>query len=475
MEVSIIEWLGGIILARRNNKVVRYRKPFRLNVGVIVFFIIFIYIVVISINYFSKDSISIYEVVEKSISDDNSYKGIILRNETIYYTDSAGYVNFYIGDGERIAKGATVYTLDETGEMYKLLSNADTESTISKEDSSKIRNAIASFQRAYTGSNYYTVSDFKYDVENTVLEQSTASLLTDMKDLVATSNRGSFDIVKAKKSGVITYTMDGYEDLKTAQISNDNFKNIDENRVQLRSNEAVASGSPVYKLINSEDWNIIIPLSESQYKKLKEEEKVKVTLKKAQVSVVAGISTYENHGSYFANLSLNKYMVRYINERFIDIEIQLNAAEGLKIPVTSILEKDFLLVPNEYVGVGGKTNSTGVTKETFDEKSGESKYDFIPVTVFSSDDTYSYIESDSLNKDDYIINTESNEKYQLGKTGTLEGVYNVNKGYAVFRVIEKNYENKEYAIISKNTPYGLSTYDNIVVNAESIEESALIK
>ena len=462
-------------MARQNNKVVRYHKPIHINIGVVVFLIIFVYMVVISIHYFSQDSISIYEVVEKSISDDNTYKGIILRNERIYYTDKAGYVNYYVGDGEKVAKKQTIYTIDETGEVYKVLANEDVGNTLSKEDSTKIRNAIATFRKEYKGSNYCAVSDFKYDVENTILEQNTSSLLSDLDDLVSNTNRISFDVVKSKKSGIICYTMDGYEDLKMGNITTDNFQNIVEERTQLRSSESVASGSPVYKMVNSEDWNIIIPLSDAQYKKLKDLEKVKITLKKEHVSAFAGISTYQNNGTYFANLTLNKYMIRYINERFIDIEIQLNSAQGLKIPITSILKKKFLIVPNEYIGVGGKTNSTGVTKETFNQKSGESEYEFVPVTVISKNDTDSYIESDSIDTNDYIINTDTNERYQLGHTDTLEGVYNVNKGYAVFRVIEKIYENKEYAIVNKETPYGLSTYDHIVVNAESIEESELIK
>lgn len=462
-------------MARKNKKIVRYRKPIHIDIGVVVFFIIFIYMVVISIHYFSQDSISIYEVVEKSISDDNTYKGIILRNEKIYYTDKAGYINYYIGDGEKVGKKQTLYTIDETGEVYKALLNADMGNTLSKEDSTKIRNAIASFRKEYKGSNYYTVSDFKYDVENTILEENSASLLSDLKNLVSTTNRASFDIISSKKSGIICYTMDGYENLKLQDITSDTFNNIEENRSQLRCNDAVDSKSPVYKMVNSENWNIVIPLLDTQFNKLKKLEKVKITLKKEQVSVVAGITTFQKDGSYFANLSLNKYMVRYINERYLDLEIHLNSAEGLKIPNSSILKKKFLIVPNEYIAVGGKKNSTGVTKESFNKKSGESEYEFVPVTVVSSNEDNSYIESDEIATDDYIINPKTNKRYQLGLMDTLEGVYNVNKGYAVFRVVEKIYENNEYAIVSKNTPYGLSTYDHIVVNAESIEESELIK
>lgn len=461
-------------MARRNNKVVRYRKPFRINIGIIIFLMIFIYILIVLMNFLRQDNISIYEVVKKNISDDNIYKGIILRDETIYYTDKAGYINYYIGDSERTAKKSTVYTIDETGEIYQILSNADSDNTLNKEDSDKIRSSIASFRSGYSGSNYIAVSDFKYDIENTILEQTTSSLLSDLDDLLDTSNRGSFEVVTAKKSGIISYTIDGYEEQKIGDITASTFDTIEEKRVQLRTNDAVGVKAPVYKMINKEDWNIIILLSDEQYGYLKDLEKVNITFKKDNISTIAGIQTYESGGSYFANISLNKFMVRYINERFLELEIQLNAADGLKIPITSILEKDFFLVPNEFISVGGKTNSTGVTKETVDDK-GETRSEFIPVTVMSQTDTESYVEGNNLETDNYIIEDSKNERYQLGKTKKLEGVYNVNKGYAVFRVIDKIYENNEYAIVSEDTPYGLSAYDHIVVKADSIEESALVK
>lgn len=461
-------------MPRKSKKVVRYRKPVHINMGTILFIIIMLYMVIITINFLRHNSISFYEVAEKNISDDNTYRGIILRDETLYYTDNAGYVNYYVSSGERISKSSTVYTIDETGEVYKMLSNSEMAAALTREDSEKIRGDIASFRKGYTDSNYSQVTEFKYDIENTILEQSTTGMLAELNDYMDSAGRGSFEVVKAPKSGIISYTMDGCEELKAGDITADTFKEGEESRTQLRSNEAVSQGTPVYKLINSESWNIIISLTQDQYKKLKEQEKVQITFKKDNISAAADVRVYKSSGSYMADLSLDKYMIRYINERFIDIEILLNSAEGLKIPTTSILTKDFILVPEEFITLGGGDNSTGVTKETTDDN-GETKYEFISVNVISQTEDECYVESPDLGEDGYIINIDTNERYQLGKKGTLEGVYNVNKGYAVFRVIEKIYENKEYAIVAKDTVYGLSPYDHIVLNADAIEESELVK
>ena len=79
-----------------------------------------------------------------------------------------------------------------------------------------------------------------------------------------------------------------------------------------------------------------------------------------------------------------------------------------------------------------------------------------------------------LRKGDALINTDTGEKYVIGETDTLEGVYCINKGYAVFRRIEILDENEEYAIVSKNTTYGLSRYDHIVRNADKVKEEDIL-
>ncbi|MCI6731085.1 MAG: hypothetical protein MR487_01970, partial [Lachnospiraceae bacterium] len=57
---------------------------------------------------------------------------------------------------------------------------------------------------------------------------------------------------------------------------------------------------------------------------------------------------------------------------------------------------------------------------------------------------------------------------------TLRGVYNVNKGYAVFAVVNIIDENDSYCIVQGGTNYGLSVYDHIVLNASTVSEDDLL-
>ena len=69
---------------------------------------------------------------------------------------------------------------------------------------------------------------------------------------------------------------------------------------------------------------------------------------------------------------------------------------------------------------------------------------------------------------------DSSGRFQIGANASLEGVYNINKGYAVFKQIEVLAENDEYYTIKKGMSYGLSVYDHIALDADTVEEGALI-
>ena len=80
-----------------NHKIVRYRRPKNINVGMIIFAIIFVYMSFSVYTYLKREKVQVYEVVEGSIVNEKAYTGIILREESTKYTDRAGYINYIPG------------------------------------------------------------------------------------------------------------------------------------------------------------------------------------------------------------------------------------------------------------------------------------------------------------------------------------------------------------------------------------------
>ena len=63
---------------KKNKKVIRYRRPLNINVGMIIFGIIFLYMLFNIFAYFRKDHVQFYEVMEGGIVNNKQYTGLIL-------------------------------------------------------------------------------------------------------------------------------------------------------------------------------------------------------------------------------------------------------------------------------------------------------------------------------------------------------------------------------------------------------------
>ena len=116
-------------------------------------------------------------------------------------------------------------------------------------------------------------------------------------------------------------------------------------------------------------------------------------------------------------------------------------------------------------------------KETYSQQDGSSSIVFVPTTIYYSKDGYYYIEisdESEIKAGDYLVKPGSSDRFQVGQSAALDGVYNINKGYAVFRQIEILTSNEEYDIVEKGTTYGLSVYDHIVLDASTVTEGTII-
>ncbi|MCI8409600.1 MAG: hypothetical protein HFJ09_10090 [Lachnospiraceae bacterium] len=470
--------MGG----RRNKKVVPFRIPFHLNIGGFAFLVIFIYICSIFIIYMNKPRISVYEVLEKKISDNNSCVGMVFRQETIVNTNNSGYLNFYYGDGTKIAKGAKVYTLDETGEIYNMLKESNMDNSFSKEEREMLWDNIADFRSTYSKNQYQSVSDFVYDIDNSLLELSNSSIEKKMKKILENNNVSSlYHSIKTDMSGIISYSIDGYENTKPEDVTSKMFSMDKYEKKQLRSSEKVEKGEAAYKLVTDESWKLVLNLSEDLYKRLVDIEKkskntsyISITFTREDLSATVPFHTFTKKDGYFAEVDLNNYIIHFINDRFLDIEINLTTVEGLKIPNTAIIEKEFYTVPENYFTEGGDSGDTGLIQEAYD-KSGEVTFKFVRADkYYVSEDGTAYIDKDLFSDGVWIRNQETQERYQIGKTSKLKGVYNINYGYCLFRMVKILYKNEEYCIVQSGLENGAANYDHIVVDAATVTEDAMI-
>lgn len=460
----------------KNRRVVKFRRRRTINIGIVIFLILFIYIAINIYIYFTKEHISIYEVQEGFNVDDRRISGLILRDEHLVSTQKAGYVYYFQKEGSRVAKNTSVYSVDDSTQIMDIITSGENLVSLSADNTKQFQYEIKKFHNTYSDFDFSYVYDFREEVESTMLDILNQNMIEKGHQIEAdTGFAFTYEVFKSNSSGIVSYYMDNYETITKNQITKDMFDTENYNRVSLRTSDMISINTPVYKLITSEIWSIILPLTNEQYEKILGKEKISFTILKDNFTTTAPVTLFHNpiDGSYYVELTMDKHMSNYLEDRFLDIELHLEKVEGLKVPLSAVTTKDFYLVPLSYFTTGGNSDDQGLVKEEYDKDTGEVNLIFVPTDIYYQDDTYGYVDTNQFVPNTWIRST-TGDRYQLSITNKLTGVFNVNMGYAVFKRVEILYQNEAYCIVDKNTSYGLSLYDHIALDSSTVIEQKII-
>ena len=94
------------------------------------------------------------------------------------------------------------------------------------------------------------------------------------------------------------------------------------------------------------------------------------------------VNSAEYKYCYIANAT-NDY--RYAQDRFLEVELVINTQSGLKIPVSSIVEKEFYTVPREFMTLGDNGSSQGFIRET--SAGDASSTEFVEAAIYRQVDS----------------------------------------------------------------------------------------
>lgn len=482
----------------RDTNIHKYQRTFSINIGSIIFGIIFIYFMFNILMYLTETHIAKYEVEYGTMAANNVYTGLIIRDETVYHAEHSGALNYYVKEYSKVGYYDLIYSVDEKGSVSNKLNVAKQEAaqehTVASEGVIELLN---DFQLSYDKTDFYQVYTLKDEMNSFLNEALSLNALDQIAEYADSAEGNTFHRIKAEKDGIVSYYVDEFESVTTENFTPAMLNETSYERTILNINTEVSAGSPVYKMINSETWHIVLPVSAELAQELEEkreqerkerEEKAKKENKEVQeVSSVIRIrfikdkkemyaeyDIKQNGEAYYLILTMKNAMVRYASERYLDIELLLTEKTGLKIPNSAIVEKEFYMIPKEYFRKDEKMGKTGIYREEINN-TGNTENQFISPTVYLKTDTHYYIDSESVTAGDVLID-ESTNRYVVGEdTTVLQGVYNVNKGYSVFKQVKIMFQNEEYAIVEKGTDYGIALYDHIALDGSKIKDHELVK
>lgn len=455
---------------KEESNILKFRKRRQLNIGIVIFGIIFIYLIATVIMYITAPRITVYEVRQGSILKDNAYTGLVLREEFVVNADESGYINYYAQDTSKVRVGSKVYILSEQPMNFDAVAVENLE--LSKETEHAITLEVQKFNKNFKQEVFDDIYALKREVERKLSNLSIDSKADQINQLVNQSASG-VRVFQTLDDGIVGFTMDGMESLTEDTVTVAHLDRTNYRKTEYTSNSMVQKGNPVFKIITSDEWSMVLELSDETAELLAEKKYVKVNLTKDNQFMWANIRLEEKEGHKLAYLSFQDSMVRYANERYLDIELILEDETGLKIPKTAETTKEFYVIPKNYITQGGNSSKDGILVQSTNEQ-GSKITEFRNVTIYFEEDEFVYLDPSEFEDGTVILLPDSNDTYTMSAKKTLNGVYCINKGYAVFKQIHILCESDSYYIVEEGNAYGLSNYDHIALDSTGIKENDVV-
>lgn len=458
-------------MSKNNKRVVQFNRDIKINAATCVIAAILLYVIICIIIASRKEPVTIYKVNKSNVSNNITLDGIAIRDEKVISTGKSGYICYYIRDGEKIMKNSTVCTVDESGQIYDVISDTEEyDNLLTSDDYNDIRSLISLYKVTYNNVNFYNAYNFENNVNNKVLELTNEILMQQVSGVVS-----GLSTVSSQYSGLVTYYIDGYENYNIQDVSKDDFDKSKYDKQTLKTGDVVSADSPIVKVIPSENWNIVAPIDSEQIQAISEYDHIRFRINNSSYTVYMPYEIINGSDGTYINISIDKYLSNFLSERFVSIEIVKEEDTGLKVPVSALVNKDIYKIPISYLSAGG--NQSGYNRinvQVRDNESGEITIKQITPTIYKTDEEYCYVDPLAFSDTDVLldINTNQTIAVSLLEINKLTGVYLANRGTAEFRMVTVIKTVDEFALV--NNDEELKVYDNIVLDSSKVKENQII-
>ncbi len=449
-------------------------KRHYINAGTLIFGAILVYLVLIIYSGMHVTQLAGYEVTEGSLAIDSTYRGVAIRVEQVVSANNNGYINYYAGESEHISNGGLVYSIDESGVLSEMIKDSAAINTVlSDEALSELRTDLISFAMNYDDKDFDDVYRMQDSVKSTIRKLANQSALHDLRSVSSNSYGDLIDMGYAPDSGIVVYNYDGLEELSASVVNEDTFDEGTHQKVQLVDGELVSGGDPAFKLVTSENWQVVFPLDEATAQAISSNSVIKTRFLKNDYESMARLEVINNKDKDYGVLYFTDSMIAFATDRYVDIELVLDEVRGLKVPNSAIVNREFYVIPSEYATDSGARDTASFLRRIYLENGTEST-ELVNADIYNKVDDEFYIDTSVFASGDVLAKPDSSDTFTVSAKETLTGVYNMNKGYADFTKINVINSNKEYSIVESESMYDLQVYDYIVLDGDGVNNSDFV-
>lgn len=306
-----------------------------------------------------KQPSDLFVVESGKISLEEDITGYVIRDEIIISGEN--YANGLVqikAEGERVAKGESVfrYYSKNEEELNKKIEELDVkiqeallgQTNIYSNDIKILENQIEENLRQIRGTNdILKIREYKKNINNAITkkakiigEQSPSGsyireLIQERSSYENQLNSG-VEYIKAPNSGIVSYRIDGLEEVFSVNDFSNLNKEMLEN-INLKSGQIVAASNEKGKIINN-FYSYIATIMNSETAKTKKVGDI-VTLRLSSSTEVKGEITYikeQEDGSILLIFKITKGVEELINYRKIAIDVVWWSDSGLKVANSAI-------------------------------------------------------------------------------------------------------------------------------------------
>ncbi len=464
-------------MAERNTEIVKKPYKYPVTFVTVVFVLLFIYLAVQILLFFKRTSLRVYNVGTAAADNvTGSFSGLVLRDERVTLSDRDGTVTYLTVSGDYSAAGSPILSIDRDGSLYALLREAyDDPSVYSSSSMGAIRRAVRAASDSYDRADFGSARALHGDIRGAVME----CLMRDGGELPE-----GLEPVLQEETGFCLHWRDGFEGAKLQDLTEEDLLPENTERETLHSGDPVKNGGFLYKTAVGNAFSIAFLLEEEQILNFQSRKSLSVRMEDGrEITGDFGIVRLKDR-SAAGVISFRRYGANYLDERFVSFRILDDSVRGYKIPESSITAKSFYVVPSEYVTEGGNRNEKGLLLED------GASVRFISCTVYTLPEEMTagsrkdvcYVYSDELKAGMTIVGEKETDGHfekstmALGIMASVEGVYQINRGYCVFKPVARLRNSLEtaYVVVQAGLEGSLVPYDRIVLDTENVKENDII-
>lgn len=350
-------------IKKKDNKLIKFLKKHRKKILLLLLVCVLIYIIYVVVQLIRKPTDTVY-VEMGQIREEEVAVGYIIRDEEVIQGENyKNGIEQIKTEGEKVAKGEAIFRYYSNNEenLVEKIKELDEKIDIAMEESGNLPTSDTKALEDQIDSKIY---DLYEESDLTEIQNNKEEIISNMskKSKIAgeESPAGSYlkkliderseyenqltsgeEYIEATKSGIVSYRVDGYEDILTTDDFGKYTKDFLE-ELNLKTGQIIPMSSEAGKIVDNYSCYIVCILDSEYARDAEVGDSVTIKLpsgKEVEASIEYKIIEGEE---YILTLKINEGVEELTSYRKISFSIIWWSKSGLKVPNTAISteEKD---------------------------------------------------------------------------------------------------------------------------------------